>query len=164
MTSIAEAAPQQRTVTIREASDATGLSVRAIRSRVDRGTLPAVVRDGLRRIPYSELLRLDLVEAGNGASMRQEQPRSTSTEAASTDGVILELSKRLELQAAELGEMRAITRQAETLGDQHRHRVDELEAELLEARAKVIELEQQQQAERRPRRDPLLRRRWLRRR
>jgi len=143
MTSIAEAAPQQRTLTIREASDATGLSVRAIRSRVDRGTLPAVLHAGLRRIPYSELLRLDLVEAGNGASMRQEQPRSTSTEAASTNDVIIELTKRIEIQAGELGEMRAITRQAETLGDQHRLRADELGAEVVELRSKVMTLQQQ---------------------
>ena len=162
MSTTAEA-PQQRTLTIREASDATGLTVRALRSRCDRGSLRFVVRDGLRRIPYSELLRTGLAEAGNGASAQQEQPRSTSSEAASTSDVILEMAKRLELQGEQIGAMRQLTQQAETISQQERDRADELEGELLETRAKVIVLEQQQ-AERRPRRDPLLRRRWLRRR
>jgi len=164
MTSIAEAAPQQRTLTIREASEATGLTVRALRSRCDRGSLRFVVRDGLRRIPYSELLRTGLAEAGNGASAQQEQPRSTSSEAASTSDVILEMAKRLELQGEQIGAMRQLTQQAETISQQEHERADELEGELLEMRAKVIVLEEQQQADRRPRRDPLLRRRWFRRR
>lgn len=43
-------------LTIRDASRATGLSVKAIRRRVERGTLPHELVDGVRRVPMSALL------------------------------------------------------------------------------------------------------------
>ncbi len=58
------------TLTIAEAAEATGLTKKAIRNRVDRGQLRAVLRDGVRRIPRSELdragLDADSLEAGDG--------------------------------------------------------------------------------------------------
>jgi hypothetical protein len=48
-------------LTIRDASRATGLSVKAIRRRVERGTLPAQLVDGVRRVPMAELLRAGLM-------------------------------------------------------------------------------------------------------
>jgi hypothetical protein len=48
-------------LTIREASRATGLSIKAMRGRVERGTLVAVTVGGRRRIPLSELLRAGLL-------------------------------------------------------------------------------------------------------
>jgi hypothetical protein len=51
-----------RTLTIAEAADPTGLTCKAIRSRVDRGTIRAVLRDGVRRTPHSERARTGLLE------------------------------------------------------------------------------------------------------
>ena len=48
-------------LTIRESSLATGLSVKALRRRVERGTLGARLVDGVRRIEASELLRAGLL-------------------------------------------------------------------------------------------------------
>ena len=63
-----------RTLTIKETAEATGLTIKAVRSRIERGTLPAVVRDGLRRIPYSELVRAGLIEADNRVGNRAATP------------------------------------------------------------------------------------------
>lgn len=48
------------TFTIREAAERCELSYQLIRKRVDRGTLQTVKRDGVRRIPRSELERAGL--------------------------------------------------------------------------------------------------------
>src|ERR1041385_8916161 len=49
-----------RTLTVEEAAQLTGLTKTALKRRIDRGTLPAVVRGGRRRIPVSELYRRGL--------------------------------------------------------------------------------------------------------
>jgi hypothetical protein len=49
------------TLTIRESSLATGLSVKALRRRIERGTLPAHLIAGVRRIAVSDLLRAGLL-------------------------------------------------------------------------------------------------------
>jgi hypothetical protein len=49
------------TVDIAGAARATGLSVKAIRGRVERGSLPAVLVNGRRRIPVSALLEAGLL-------------------------------------------------------------------------------------------------------
>ena len=49
------------TLTLRDAARATGLSVKALRRRVERGTLPAQLVGGVRRVPISELLRAGLL-------------------------------------------------------------------------------------------------------
>ena len=121
-----------RTLTIKETAEATGLTIKAVRSRIERGTRPAVVRDGLRRIPYSELVRAGLVEADNGAAIGQLPRQGTAAESPQPD-VLAELVSRLEAQAEELGRLKAITAAAETTSDQE-HAL----------RAKVAELEAQQ--------------------
>jgi excisionase family DNA binding protein len=67
------------TVTIAEAAALTGLSKTALRRRIERGSLPAVVRGGVRRIPVSELERRGLVRA---ASARADDPRPAADGAA----------------------------------------------------------------------------------
>lgn len=117
------------TLTIAEAAEATGLSKKAMRNRVDRGQVRAVLRDGVRRIPRSELERAGLavglphgVENGTGVP-----PAEATTEAAAWR----EALERLERQAAELAELRVITRQAESL----RQERDRLEATVHQERA-----------------------------
>lgn len=48
------------TFTIREAAERCAVSYQAMRRRVDRGSLQALTKDGVRRIPRSELERAGL--------------------------------------------------------------------------------------------------------
>jgi len=123
------------TFTFAEAAEVTGLTKKALRNRVYRGQLQSVLREGVRRIPRSELEREDLLGEGEapGATETAEVPLETDRE----PDVVSELLERLERQAAELGELRLLTREAESLqADRGR-----LEGALHEARAKVTELE-----------------------
>jgi hypothetical protein len=69
---MAKVPPSGPTLTIREASRATGLSVKAVRGRVERGSLKAVMVDNRRRIPLGELVGagLLLTEAPDAPSVR----------------------------------------------------------------------------------------------
>jgi hypothetical protein len=63
-------------LTIRDASRATGLSIKALRRRVERGTLPARMIEGRRRVPMSELLRAGLLVTGPGERQAPHGPPS----------------------------------------------------------------------------------------
>ena len=64
------------TIDIATAARATGLSVKAIRGRVERGSLPAELVGGRRRIPVAALLRAGLlVEGAGGTRARTPQER-----------------------------------------------------------------------------------------
>jgi len=111
-----------RTLTIREAADYLGKSPKAIRSKVDRGSLPHVKgSDGVRRIPLAVL---------EPASMGQGQPRGAAAEAPAA------LVDRLEVLARENGKLKALTEVAESVELRLR---DELAA----ARASALSLELQ---------------------
>lgn len=103
------------TLTIAEAAEATGLTKKAIRNRVDRGQLRAVMRDGVRRIPRSEIDRSGLAmrasETSDGSAVRQEAASGQLAEA----GGWAQLLTRLERQAGELAELRQLTREAASL-------------------------------------------------
>lgn len=117
-----------RTLTIREAADYLGKTPKAIRSAVDRGSLPHVKgSDGVRRIPFSAL-----ESAPGPAPMRQGQPREAATEAPSLD----QLVSRLEHLATENGKLKALTEVAESTEQR-------LRDELAEARARAMSLELQ---------------------
>lgn len=69
------------TFSIREAAERCGVSYQAMRKRVDRGSVQVVKRDGVRRIPRTELERAELwpgARRGDGeevAELRQENER-----------------------------------------------------------------------------------------
>jgi len=131
------------TFTIAEAAKAAGISHKAIRNRVDRGQLRVSLRDGVRRIPASELERAGLLDPVSGEPMGQEPQRGSLGGAA-----LGELLDRLERQAGELAELRLLSREADSLrADRER-----LETFAHEQHAKVLELEAQLEAVRRPRR------------
>jgi len=133
------------TLTFAEAAETTGRTKKALRNRVYRGKLQSVLRDGVRRIPRSELEREDLLPP---AGERPETPE-TSQKADEEPAFVGELLNRLERQAMELGELRLLTQEAESLQADRGH----LESALHEARAKVTELEAKlAEAERPPRR------------
>jgi uncharacterized protein YceH (UPF0502 family) len=64
------------TVDIAGAARASGLSVKAIRGRVERGSLPAELVDGRRRIPISALLAAGLLV--DDPAKRPGAPRSAN--------------------------------------------------------------------------------------
>ena len=92
---------QGSSLTIRDVARATGLSVKAVQRRIERGTLPAQLQDGVRRIPLGALLEAHLVvEDGSPASLRP---------AMASPGMLAELQRRVEeledrLAALERGE------------------------------------------------------------
>lgn len=93
-----------QTYSISEAPELTTLSQRALRARVDRGQIRAVMRDGVRRIPHSELERTGVLREGS--------PDATE--------VIRELTERLDAQAAELMRLRALPERVE----EYRRQID----------------------------------------
>lgn len=120
-----------RTVTVAEASRLSGLSEKAIRRRIERGTLSSVRhRDGSRRVPLSELKAHGVAETAGAPDrgMVGNVPRRGAPQGAD---VISELVDRVQQQAEELGRLRAITVQAESLQQER----DRLEAQLLQERS-----------------------------
>lgn len=86
-------------VDVRGAAQATGLSPKAIRRRIERGTLPTVLVDGRRRIPVDALRRAGLlVEDAASGARRGRGPLPVDVDA---------LLDRLERQAEEIGRLRA---------------------------------------------------------
>ena len=91
-----------RSFTISEAAEATGLTQKALRARIEQGQVRAVVRQGAApRVPESELRRAGLLPARDRAPDTRDSPR----EAAGAD-IVRELVAVIERQAAELAELR----------------------------------------------------------
>ena len=88
--------------TIAEAAEATGLTQKALRARIERGQVRAVLRDGLPpRIPESELRRAGLLpEPSEPESANGSLPRGGSE-------IVRELLAVIERQATELAALRA---------------------------------------------------------
>jgi excisionase family DNA binding protein len=121
-------APRKRTYTIAEAAAATGLSRKAVARRVERGSLRSVVRGGRRLIPRSELTRAGLMPPeGDAVDRAVSAPGLPSPQGAplpdplsplgdqALAALLRELLERLEHQAGEIAQFRAITAQAESL-------------------------------------------------
>ncbi|MDQ4019682.1 MAG: helix-turn-helix domain-containing protein, partial [Actinomycetota bacterium] len=125
----------KRTYTIAEASELTRLSRKALARRVERGSLRSVVRNGRRLIPRSELVRAGLVvEEGEerGTERGTDLPAVTGDSETALVLLIRDLMERVERQANELAQFRALTVQAESL---------RAERELAELRARLAHLE-----------------------
>jgi hypothetical protein len=86
-------------VDIAGAARATGLSVKAIRGRVERGSLPATLVGGRRRIPVDALLAAGL--------LAREADREVVRGAPATRGEVTELRDALAAQTEELAAIRA---------------------------------------------------------
>lgn len=117
-------------LTIQETADRLNLSAKSVRRRIERGTLQSVRRDGRRLIPLGAVQELEASQksqAGVEVSPRALVPRE--------DDLAVVLA-RLEALAAENGRFRALQEVAETTRQQ-------IEAELIQTRAKVTELEAQ---------------------
>jgi hypothetical protein len=150
----------------------TGRTRKAIAHRVDRGQVRHVLRNGKRYVPVSELVRTELVAPGSGSRGAGEAPlgdnvgrRPTTPPSSPTLDVLALLREQIEAnqrQAEEIGRMKAITAEVESLllrsGQEHAE-VNRLQEALLEQRARAATAEAQLEALRaigQPRR------RWLR--
>jgi len=131
------------TLSIAEAAEATGLTKKALRNRVDREQIRAVLRDGIRRIPRSELERAGLSVRSPEAAAEVAEGQEAAPGQPGSPSAISEVLDRLERQAGELAELRVLTREADTLREER----DRLEAALHESRAKVAEAEAKLEAE-----------------
>jgi hypothetical protein len=90
-----------RSFTISEAAEATGLTQKALRARIEDGHVRAVLRDGMApRIPESELRRAGLLPE------RDEQDSPTGSSAREAE-IVRELVAVIERQASELAALRA---------------------------------------------------------
>jgi excisionase family DNA binding protein len=140
-------------VTLAEAAELTGLTRKALQRRIDRGSLRSVLSGGRRRIPVSELHRANLAPAAAdpdsppegllGVATGEGRPAAPARVSAA-DLEVRELLDRLERQAAELGELRVLTRGGGPLEAQveaERRGREAAEAALHEARARIRELE-----------------------
>jgi hypothetical protein len=116
---------EQRVYTIAEAAEATGATVKAIRNRCDRGQLRFVLKNGVRKIPLSELRRAGLLEV-------DAELEATSTADASEARELVSRELLAELAAAHetIGTLRALT-----------ERSSSTEADLEEARRSAAALE-----------------------
>jgi hypothetical protein len=136
---------RKRTYTVREVADLTGLSPKAVSRRIERGSLRSVLRRGRRLIPATELVRAGLIPAEGerqGAALAaspllnpRSSPSGTPSPAASESmlaSLFAELLDRLERQANELAQFRALTAEAESL---------RMDRELSELRSRLAALE-----------------------
>jgi hypothetical protein len=150
--------PSGRTYTAQEAARIAGLSVKAIKGRLDRSaqnpesptSLRYVIRDGRRRIPHSELERVGLIAHG-AEPVSGDQPARRATDRASQVASVVDagvLVARIEQLAADLTRARLLTEQAgsgraELEAELHRARAEAAEAqaraEAAEARAAELE-------------------------
>jgi hypothetical protein len=90
--------------TIAEAAEASGLTQKALRARIEQGQVRTVLRDGAApRIPESELRRAGLLPV---LAPRSAEPADGGREKAGSE-IVRELVAVIERQAAELAELRA---------------------------------------------------------
>jgi hypothetical protein len=116
-----------RTLTITEAAEATGATVKAIRNRCDRGQLRFVLQRGVRRIPLSELQRAGLLEGELGEELEAGE---RTDGAAVRELVSRELLAELGRAQAELGRVRALTERTESTERELREALDRAQREL----------------------------------
>ena len=131
-------------LTIAEAAEATGSTARAIRARVDRGTLRAWKGpDGKRRIPRADLVSVGLLEAADTPESAEQGSGSGSAAnvapAATTDlaAVVLTLTEKIEQTLREAAEHRLLTVRAETRLEEAQATAARFEEALHEARSEA---------------------------
>lgn len=100
-----------RLLSIRDAAFATGLTPKALRRRIERGTLRSVMVDGRRRIAMEELLERGLlVPLDANGRPRHARPAQRPT---APPGALAERLRMLERRVAALEEQLARTRRTD---------------------------------------------------
>jgi excisionase family DNA binding protein len=132
----------KRNLTIAEAAELTGLSRKAIARRVERGSIRSVLRSGKRLIPRSELIRVGLLPPAGYSGVDQlteavlshsvTRPGTGGGEQSLLEALVRELLDRVQSQAGELAQYKALTAEAESL---------RLEREVADLRLRLSALE-----------------------
>jgi excisionase family DNA binding protein len=132
----------KRNLTISEAAELTNLSRKAMARRVERGSIRSVLRSGRRLIPRSELIRVGLLPpvGHSGADPLTEAglsrpvavPDDADREQSLLEVLVRELVDRVQRQAGELAQYKALTAEAESL---------RLQRELADLRLRLSALE-----------------------
>lgn len=131
-------------LTVQQAARATGLSAKALRRRIERGSLRSTLAGGLRRIPMSDLLEAGLLVPYDERSGGGDGP---SVAPAAASGAVLDagvLLERLERQAEEIGELRARAGRAEALErelEAERSEWEQAQRAMIVAEGRIAELE-----------------------
>ncbi|HYF25532.1 MAG TPA: hypothetical protein VD931_07330 [Baekduia sp.] len=104
---------------VAEAAAATGLTPKALRRRMERGSLRSVLVDGRRRIPLAELVRAGLLvtdaptKPSDPHRRRPDDPLQNLGDALEARTIVHELLDRVERQSAELARLRLLAAHAE---------------------------------------------------
>jgi hypothetical protein len=136
---MATAARPPLTLNVADSARATGLSTKAIRRRIERGTLPSVLVGGHRRIEVSALVDAGLLITGlergaRGAAPGQVQP----------DAIVQRMAGHRRRLADELAISSSLDNDVRRFADQlrrERSRSRELAAQLATANARIALLE-----------------------
>jgi hypothetical protein len=132
-------APPPMTLGLGDCSRATGLSVKALRRRIERGTLASVLVDGRRRIPVAALVGSGLLVEGldrgaRGSGQGHVQPALVVQRLAAQ-------RQRLTEELAVVADLEADVRRIAEQLRRERMRSQELEEQLAHARARLRQLE-----------------------
>lgn len=111
------------TLTLRQAAELCGVSVKAMRNRADRGSIQTVLQGGERRVPRSELERAGLVPDAELRQLREEVSRLRS-ELAGQRRLVESTEKAAEAErvARERAELAVVEQRAEAAAAQARER------------------------------------------
>ena len=101
------ARPETKLLSLDDAARATGLTVKALRRRIERGTLTSVSVRGRRRIELSELLRRGLL-VGLDADLTARPVPDARSGGAATSGTVLERLSSIERRLAAVEEQLAV--------------------------------------------------------
>lgn len=136
-------------LTVREASEVTGLTEKAIRRRIEKGQVESVNRDGQRLVIRQSLVEAGLVAEGGGevapsGGKSQPKPIAAAADTATLLAALPEVAKLGE----ELGRYKALTESTESANAELREVVASQRTELdaaiqreAELKAKVEALE-----------------------
>ncbi len=126
-------------LTVAQVAALVGVSEKAVRSRVARGTIRSTVTDGRRVIPESEVRRAWPECSPDSPAIAQ------TTDAAPAVDAVADLVARVDALAAQVEDQRQAAERAESAHaaalDAETRRCAALEMQIIELRARVAELE-----------------------
>lgn len=128
-------------LTVRETAEATGLTDKAVRRRIEKGQIESVSRDGQRLVVRRSLIESGLISEGGEAKPEaggksSPKPVAEAAEVATLVAALPEVAKLGE----ELGRYKALTETAETANRQLQEKVASQETELEAARQREADL------------------------
>ena len=134
-------------MTTAEAAQACGVSERTIRGRIERGKLRTVKRGGRVHIATVDLLEAGLLPVGEDRATPGTPSRGRETGQTDVVALLAETMRALREADEERGRLRGLLESAEAKERLERASVEAAQAEVMQLRAKVQELEARQVAD-----------------